>query len=272
MEEPTKPMTVMTATERQLTRHIIEERDERIRAVGDLWAKLRDLQRELQKLAQTGPTSRPVSTNAKPDGPEMEALRSELSKQQRQQDSHRAHVESMLTALRAAMQKTEIEVHEGRTSLGMLMGRLESLRESQGRPGEGRSDDRPAASLGSSTASSDLKASSGDTALAKLQGKLKEMEQKQHQHFKELAALRAVLIEVHVNLPLHAVRASRIALRSTELSKEERKLALSSLEAKEQQIRADIDKVREKNDRNQDVGSVSLSLNDIRSAVAVGPE
>jgi len=273
MGEPTKPMTVMTATERQLTRHIIEERDERIRAVGDLWAKLRDLQREVQRLAQNGTTSKPIGTSAKPEGPELEALRSELSRQKHQQDSHRAHIESMLDSLRANLQKTELEVHEGRSSLTMLMGRLESLRDSQGRPGDGRSEDKLSitGSAMGSTAGSDSQTVSGDQ-VAKLQGRLKEFEQKQHQHFKELAALRAVLIEVHVNLPLHAVRASRIALRSTELSKEERKLALSSLEAKEHQIRADIDKVRERNDQNQDVRSVSLSLNDIRSAVAVGPD
>jgi len=169
------------------------------------------------------------------------------------------------------MQKTEIEVHEGRASLSMLMGRLESLRDNQGRQGEGRSDDKLAPSDVAGMAGSDPQTATGDS-VAKLQGRMKEVEQKQHQHFKELGALRAVLIEVHVNLPLHAVRASRIALRSTELSKEERKLALSSLEAKEQQIRADIDKVRERNDQNQDVRSVSLSLNDIRSAVAVGPD
>merc|ERR1711956_55338 len=121
--------------------------------------------------------------------------------------------------------------------------------DNQGRPGEGRGDVKlaptdVAASLGSSMAGSDLQTATGDV-FAKLQGRMKEVEQKQHQHFKELAALRAVLIEVHVNLPLHAVRASRIALRSTELSKEERKLALSSLEAKEQQIQAEVQRLRE---------------------------
>merc|ERR1711972_709305 len=75
------------------------------------------------------------------------------------------------------------------------------------------------------------------------------------QQTNELSVHRSLLIELHTNLSLHAVRASRIALRSLELSREERSLALASLETKEQQIRSDMEGVRE---RHEDLPLQSL--------------
>jgi len=72
-----------------------------------------------------------------------------------------------------------------------------------------------------------------------VQSQVRALDERQQLQQGELSAIRSVLIEVHMNLPLHSIRASRIALRSTELSKEERELALSSLETKEQQIKAE---------------------------------
>lgn len=71
----------------------------------------------------------------------------------------------------------------------------------------------------------------------------KSFEDRLWQQAKELSNLKNIVTDVHASLPLHAVRASRIALRSTELSKEDRRLALASLDKKEAQIRAEVDNV-----------------------------
>jgi len=277
MGEPCKPMIVMTATERQLARHILQERDERVRAFGDLQARLQDLQRELQKQGQTGATLRPADACPNQEH-ELRALTAEVRTQQHQQDSHRAVVESAISALRATLQKTDAEVNSGRSALGTLTGRLERLAnlvDKRGRVGEERIDGKlapvdAAGSPGSGVGGSDLQ-SKGDTTAAQLEGRLEEIEQKQQKLTKDLATLRAAIIEVHINVPVHAVRASRIALRSAELSREERRVALSSLEAKEQQLRADIERIRERNDEGRDQLNGSLSLKDIRNAVDFGP-
>jgi hypothetical protein len=69
----------------------------------------------------------------------------------------------------------------------------------------------------------------------------RSFEEKLNQQAEELEKITKVVSEMHANLPLHAVRASRIALRSSELSKEDRRQALASLDKKEEQIRAGID-------------------------------
>jgi len=255
-------------------------------------------------------------------------LKAELTRQQHQQDrqkhqqdSTRAYVDSSLKALRATMQKTDLEIHEGRTAINTVAGRLEGLRKlidgnGQSRSCEGRGDSecngqsRSCEGRGDSecvpteavgvvrsgscglvrTGSGGLvRSGSGgsggsdllgklkeqrlhDEIIAELKGRLEEVEQNHHKHLQDLATLRMLLIEIHLNVPVHAVRASRIGLRSSELSKEERKAALSSLEAKEQQLRANIDRIRERNDQNRDVRGVSLSLKDIRNAVDFGSE
>lgn len=247
---PTRPMTVMTATERQLTRHIIEERDERVKAINDLWAKLQDLQQEVQRVRMTpcdykGPKTLPAEAIV-----ELDTLKAELAAQRSQLAGHCAAMDGSLEALRCSVQRAEAEVREGRMDLNALAHRFAELRESRTKAIES-SKATSGTGLEPQRALELAGAPAGEltASLTALRNKVRDLEMKQQQQVKELAALRSVLIEVHVNLPLHAVRASRIALRSTELSREERKLALSSLEAKEQQIRFEIDKVRERNDQ-----------------------
>merc|ERR1712183_1009313 len=96
-----------------------------------------------------------------------------------------------------------------------------------------------------------------------LQKKIKQLDEKLERQAGELSLWRQVLIEVNLTLPLHAVRASRIALRSTELSAEERRLVLESLESKESKIRTQTERVRERNGPCPDI-----ALREIQQAVA----
>lgn len=290
----------MTAAERQLTRHIIGERDERVRAVNDLWAKLRELQEEIGKAGQTsgsaqtcGAISRSSNDSrlheSHPVVAEMQALRVQLQSQQRQMDTHDGHfnqVDRNFSELKASLQKAELDIRgKFKEELSALVVRLSE--EGHARFGTAQDDEQvhhqcAAAPLGSGTGGSEWrfgfeslldKSDSGkpdDVSLVSLRSAVSAIEVRQQQLLDELSTLRALLIEVHVNLPLHAVRASRIALRSTELSREERKLALASLESKEQQIRSDIEKVRERSD--SDLRSISVSLSDIRSAIVMNGE
>merc|ERR1711933_273843 len=67
----------------------------------------------------------------------------------------------------------------------------------------------------------------------------------------QLTSMRALLVEVQMSL---LVKASRIALRSTELTSEERRVALLSLADKEKALHVDISTIRKRLER-KGVGS-----------------
>eukprot|EP00419_Tripos_fusus_P009610 CAMPEP_0172669702 /NCGR_PEP_ID=MMETSP1074-20121228/9852_1 /TAXON_ID=2916 /ORGANISM="Ceratium fusus, Strain PA161109" /LENGTH=281 /DNA_ID=CAMNT_0013486515 /DNA_START=152 /DNA_END=997 /DNA_ORIENTATION=- len=281
-------MAIMSATERQLTRQIIGERDERARAVNDLWAKLRELQEEVGRATQTSGAGSRCSNEgplqeSHPVMAEMRALRIELQNHQQRIDTHDSQlnqVERNSVELKASLHRAEVDIR------GRFKEDLVALvsQEGQARFGNELGDEQVAsgAAKGSGTGGSDCRfdfeslldkfdsAKPDDESLASLRSVVSDIEVRQQHILDEISTLRALLVEVHVNLPLHAVRASRIALRSTELSREERKLALASLESKEQQIRSDIEKVRERSD--SDLRSISVSLTDIRNAIVMNAE
>lgn len=288
---PPRTMTVMTATERQLTKKIIEEKDERTKAVNDVWRKLDQMQAEVNNLKAAGTTAA-VATAASADASrrgsnaapavtsvELQELKAEMDNQRNTFTGRLSTLDNSVEELRASLGRAEMEAQqavgkcrESQDAMGTrLDDEIKQLKENGPPPGKASEEKNvgkamEAAPLGNAMVpASEQKftgnsVGNGDDVLEKLREQVKGLDEKQLQTAKELTAVRSVLIEVHVNLPLHAVRASRIALRSTELSREERKLALSSLEAKEQHIRADIERVRERNDQ-----SPELALSDLRA-------
>lgn len=62
----------------------------------------------------------------------------------------------------------------------------------------------------------------------------------------EMSAIRAVLVELHVSVGVHAVRMTATALRTFELSPEERANALKELDQKEGKLREDLGRIRGK--------------------------
>jgi len=268
-------MTLMSAGERQLMRHIIEERDERIKASHALWAKLEDLQQQVSAVRAAPPVA--SSTLGIGDAHEVEAFRAELAAQRNQLASQRSNFDESLEVLRSGLRRAEMEAQEDsartkediRALSDKVDREVKELRAKAGKGGKeeqaadaGRSRpweaaqreaaEREAAELQAAREEGNRANAKFDEQLEMLQGQVQSVEERQQQQeelqqqqAKDVSALRAVLIEVHGNLPLHAVRASRIALRSTDLSKEERKLALASLESKENQIRLDLARARE---------------------------
>lgn len=66
-----------------------------------------------------------------------------------------------------------------------------------------------------------------------------KLEARLTEHDKELAALKSLIVEVHMNMLKHAVKTSRIAIRSTDFTQQQRMLALQSLAEKESRLEKD---------------------------------
>jgi len=71
-----------------------------------------------------------------------------------------------------------------------------------------------------------------------------DLEKRQQELENEVASLRDLWVEVQLGLSMCAVRASRIAMRTSDLSEKGRKQALSVLESKEQAIMTQIEDAR----------------------------
>merc|ERR1712060_85789 len=72
------------------------------------------------------------------------------------------------------------------------------------------------------------------------------MGEAQSHQWQHLTTLRSLLVEVHVNMLLHAVKATRIALRCSDLTKGARNQALQSLDVREQLVRQNINEITER--------------------------
>jgi len=93
-----------------------------------------------------------------------------------------------------------------------------------------------------------------------------ELSKKQGNLEQEVANLRELWVEVQMGLSMSAIRASRIALRTADLSDKGRKQALAILEGKEEAIAKQFDDIRQERGINF---SASLSLPDPLDSVAV---
>jgi len=80
-------------------------------------------------------------------------------------------------------------------------------------------------------------------SMASPQASLKDLDAKQEQLAKELNYVKGALTEVHISMHINAIRASRIALQSTDLSRDERNQALEALDKKERECKGHIRKV-----------------------------
>jgi myosin heavy subunit len=223
----------MGPDDRRISKILIQERDDRVKSIEELQKALmkeqQDRTRALQsmqfsiddlskKLEAMGQSNHVLPALPRHESGNVSALLEEkLSKQQMQIDN-----------LTSMMQQHTTQMQD-------IISRTSTLEQIQRRaPG-------PALAVGGGVALSD---GLGGNAEARL----KEVEELQGQQVQQLTALRSLVVEVHVNLLLHAVKASRIALRCTDLSKEERRLALQSLDAKERLVREDISKINERFD------------------------
>jgi len=195
---------LVSAAERQLAVQLSMERDDRNKVVSALWARLEELNQQFQELRGT---LLPMQL------PELQALP--------------AAVQDSLDTSRGLEQKVQdlmAQINEGRL-----------LREG---PPELISTAEPpsvvvsVAGFGIGGSLEELPPTKFD-AIAALQTSVKDLDAKQQQLTKEGSNLKELLNEVHLEVAMNAIRASRVALQSTDLSKEERNQALAALYKKE---------------------------------------
>jgi DNA repair exonuclease SbcCD ATPase subunit len=76
-----------------------------------------------------------------------------------------------------------------------------------------------------------------------LGARLAKVDEVQGKHTRQIASIRSLVVETYMSLQMHAIKASRIALRCTTLSDEDRKLTLQNLDAKERLVQEDIKRI-----------------------------
>lgn len=221
--------TGYTAEDRRVTKVLIAEKEERVKAVEELHKALKKeedsrtqslaaMQKSIDDLSKKLDGVGRSNGQAPSPGPDRET-------------------KGMLALLEEKLAKQQSQM-EGQTK--MLQQHTQQLQELYNKS-------EKAVTMPASMQTPAAKGS--ETSLnGNAETRLKEVEDLQGQQVQQLTALRSLVVEVHVNLLLHAVKASRIALRCTDLSKEERRLALQSLDAKERLVREDIGKISERFD------------------------
>eukprot|EP00419_Tripos_fusus_P011851 CAMPEP_0172664410 /NCGR_PEP_ID=MMETSP1074-20121228/6576_1 /TAXON_ID=2916 /ORGANISM="Ceratium fusus, Strain PA161109" /LENGTH=402 /DNA_ID=CAMNT_0013480559 /DNA_START=58 /DNA_END=1266 /DNA_ORIENTATION=+ len=248
----------MSAT-RQLARQLSEERGERNKAVSALWARLEELNKQIQRLeAQSqpaqlpAPPALPITVQDSPltTGGRVKANGEATLSEERAFSRHSSPASGEATLSEERVQtwaNRHVTISEERVQ-ALLDQMNESSVQFTERPPELACTTELAnvavAATSSGTGGS-LDGPLGTTAdaIAALQNGLKDLDAKYQQQAKEVSYLKGVLIEVHIGVQMNAIRASRIALQSTDLSRDERNQALSALDKKETECKSYIRKV-----------------------------
>mmetsp|Transcript_135191 Transcript_135191/g.263302 ORF Transcript_135191/g.263302 Transcript_135191/m.263302 type:complete len:252 (+) Transcript_135191:58-813(+) len=225
---PPSSMKLVSTAERQLARQLSEERDERNKAVSALWARLEELNKQIQRLE-----AQPQPTQLAPP-PLLPAMAQDSLLTSRGLDSA-THVASGVEAngqVEERVQALMDQINESRVKFTERPPELTCTTESA------------VAAAGSGTGGS-LDGPLGTTAdaIAALQHIVKDLNAKQRQQAKEVSYLRGGFIEVHIRVQMNAIRASKIALKSTTLSTHERNEALVALDRKETECKSCIRKI-----------------------------
>lgn len=182
----------------------VEERAERRQAVNDIWEKLKEIQNDVRFPTGTAKASGAGAVQQQ----DRETLMSgsvELSRIEKELASHRAQMQE----LRYLIEGTEAQMRTAQSS------------------GAAGSPQLDAAVLGEAGRSG-----------------TKELEKKHRALEAEVGTLRDLWMEVQLGLSMCSIRASRISIRTVELSDKGRKQALTVLEAKEEALLEQIDRVR----------------------------
>jgi len=276
-------MTVMSPTERQLMRYIIDERDERIKAVNDLKVQWEEVQgRVTAQLALPPPVTsanwdKVPLENSFASSLDVETLRTELRSELRSR--LRSELRSELCSelrveLRNEMQAAELR---GGTAVELdselanqqLVALQERVREAEAdlrrELEQARAD---IVSLGNfvnkefdNFCGSANRTSTGshpvvvapradERARRGSGGGLSEADGvaagAQGTLCAQVKAIEDKLAEVFLTMPLLAIRSSRIALHSHDLAREERRMSLKSLETTERQVKEEVERFRQR--------------------------
>jgi len=230
-------MKIVSSAERQLARQLSEERDERNKAVKALWARLEQLDQQMQQLQAT-PAPTQLPTQPALTAGVQDSLVTSRGLEAATAAAHRAGAEvngqvkiseEKVQALMEQINESKVRFREGPPELVSVSRSSPNVALAAAGSGTGGSTEGPPATTAD--------------AIAALQTSVKDLETKQQHQTKEVSYLKGVLIEVHIGVQMNAIRASRIALQSTDLSRDERNQALSALDKKELECKGYIRKV-----------------------------
>jgi len=268
---PPSSMKLVSTAERHLARQLCEERDERNKAVSALWARLEQVDQQIHKLQATPPLTQlpmqpalpPVLQDSLVTSTSFEAAQQLCEERDERNKAVRAlwarfeQVDQQIHKLQATP-PTQLPVHcagtevNGQVTLAEIM--VQTLMERLNESGVPLLEGPPelvstlptvavgAAGSGTGGSLEGPRATTAD-AIAALQTSVKDLDVKQQQQTKELAYLKGMLIEVHIGVQMNAIRASRIALQSTDLSRDERYEAQAALDKKELECKAKVRKL-----------------------------
>jgi len=245
-------MKIISTAERQLAKQLYEEQQERNRSVTALWARLEEVDQQIQVL------------QAQSQERQMQAL-APSTLHAPVQDSNIALLQRNLEAATTVSENTEVNSQVSRLE-ERVQTLMDQISEGQSRFSNGSSDMasvmQSRSMVASSSTGSCLERLPANTngSMATLQTSLKDLDAKHGQLVKELSYVKGVLTEVHISMHINAIRASRIALQSTDLSREERSQALAALDKKEVECKGHIRKV-----------CTGPHLADLMAALTTGP-
>mmetsp|Transcript_75433 Transcript_75433/g.149173 ORF Transcript_75433/g.149173 Transcript_75433/m.149173 type:complete len:238 (+) Transcript_75433:1-714(+) len=218
-------MKLVSTAERQLVRQLHQEQQERNRAVTELWARLKEVDQQIQVLQVQSQERQAQALAPSPLHDPIQEPKSPLS----HRDLPVAASVSENVASDVTSQVLRLEER--------VQALMDQISENQARFRKGSPE-----MSGTESFSQGPPDNSAD-AMVSLQGGLKDLSTKHEQMAKELSYVKGVLTEVHISMHINAIRASRIALQSTDLSRDERNQALAALDKKELECKGHIRKV-----------------------------
>lgn len=203
---------------------IVAERSERFQAVNDLWAKLGELQLELNG---NGAASR----GAKP--PPQEAMSQEVAQLR---SFARSTAESNAETI-AELRKAQGDQLKKLSDLEFRLSEFKTQAVSGGNHGRQRPEATDLFGSGSEGSFHD-KFESLRKATVTTQGMVERLDERDREKEKEFAEMRTLIIQTYNSLPLHAVKASRVALKAVKMTADEIERALQALDQTEQKLRS----------------------------------
>lgn len=264
--KPPSSMKLVSTAERQLARQLHEEQHERNRAVTELWTRLKEVDEQIQVLQahsqkQQTQTLAPAQLHVPIQDPNNAWSHRELEASTSASASEiiAFEVSSQVSRLEERVQVVMDQMNESQTRFSKDSAAMAFTTQPAWAPPINSTESyleglpaNPAAALASLQSGlkdldtkhkqmaeelSHLKAANSSTEsfleLASLQSGLKDLNTKHERIAKEVSHVKGEVTEVSFSMQINAIRTTRIALQSSELSRDERHRALEALDKKE---------------------------------------
>jgi len=235
----------LSPTERKLADDILCERMERFNSVNELWDKIHEIQQELAEsgrpLLQGSQSTLGTAEDRSPGDfkqPELTALQRTVSEEGMKVYNTLQAMQRSQQDLQERLSKLERTVHTDslerlskpeRTAptagLDIIQRHLDEAANLQERaPIDGMRD----------------VSFEGEQDLQQLTQQVHKLVATVGEQADAVSSIRRTLVESSLNMPLQAISSSRMALRASELTLEQRQLALKSLSEKENSLRTNL--------------------------------